>query len=51
MTNLLIGVVLVMTTFQLPFATFVVQNSFAAIPEDFGSRPPWTAPGPGAHFG
>jgi multiple sugar transport system permease protein len=35
LTNSLIGVVLVMTTFQLPFATFVVQNSFAAIPEDF----------------
>jgi multiple sugar transport system permease protein len=37
--NSLIGVVLVMTTFQLPFATFMVQNSFAAIPEDF-----WEAP-------
>ena len=35
LTNSLIGVVLVITTFQLPFATFVIQNSFAAIPEDF----------------
>jgi multiple sugar transport system permease protein len=35
LTNSLIGVVLVITTFQLPFATFVIQNSLAAIPEDF----------------
>jgi multiple sugar transport system permease protein len=34
LTNSLIGVILVITTFQLPFATFVIQNSFAAIPED-----------------
>ena len=34
LTNSLVGVVLVITTFQLPFATFVIQNSFAAIPED-----------------
>jgi multiple sugar transport system permease protein len=35
LTNSLLGVVLVITTFQIPFATFVVQNSFAAVPEDF----------------
>jgi multiple sugar transport system permease protein len=35
LTNSFVGVVLVITTFQLPFATFVVQNSFAAVPEDF----------------
>jgi multiple sugar transport system permease protein len=35
LTNSLIGVILVLTTFQLPFATFVIQNSFSAIPEDF----------------
>lgn len=34
LTNSLAGVVLVITTFQLPFATFVIQNSFAAIPQD-----------------
>jgi multiple sugar transport system permease protein len=34
LTNSLTGVILVITTFQLPFATFVIQNSFAAIPED-----------------
>jgi multiple sugar transport system permease protein len=34
LTNSLTGVVLVLTTFQLPFATFVIQNSLAAIPED-----------------
>jgi multiple sugar transport system permease protein len=34
LTDSLIGVILVITTFQLPFATFVIQNSFAAIPED-----------------
>jgi multiple sugar transport system permease protein len=32
LTDSLTGVVLVLTTFQLPFATFVIQNSFAAIP-------------------
>jgi multiple sugar transport system permease protein len=32
LTNSLTGVILVLTTFQLPFATFVIQNSFAAIP-------------------
>lgn len=35
LTNSFIGVILVITTFQLPFATFVIQNSFSAIPEDF----------------
>ena len=35
LTNSFIGGILVITTFQLPFATFVIQNSFAAIPEDF----------------
>jgi multiple sugar transport system permease protein len=34
LTNSLVGVVLVISTFQLPFATFVIQNSFAAIPSD-----------------
>lgn len=34
LTNSLLGVILVITTFQLPFATFVMQNSFAAIPQD-----------------
>jgi multiple sugar transport system permease protein len=34
LTNSLLGVVLVLTTFQLPFATFVIQNSFSAIPEE-----------------
>ncbi len=34
LTNSLIGVILVISTFQLPFATFVIQNSFEAIPED-----------------
>jgi multiple sugar transport system permease protein len=34
LTNSLIGVVLVITTFQLPFATFVIQNSFASVPRD-----------------
>ena len=34
LTNSLTGVILVITTFQLPFATFVIQNSFAAIPDD-----------------
>jgi multiple sugar transport system permease protein len=34
LTNSLAGVVLVITTFQLPFAIFVIQNSFAAIPQD-----------------
>lgn len=34
LTNSLLGVVLVLTTFQLPFATFVIQNSFSAIPGD-----------------
>ena len=34
LTNSLVGVILVITTFQLPFATFVIQNSFATIPED-----------------
>jgi multiple sugar transport system permease protein len=34
LTNSLVGVVLVITTFQLPFATFVIQNSFSAIPQD-----------------
>jgi multiple sugar transport system permease protein len=34
LTNSLIGVVLVITTFQLPFATFVIQNSLSAIPQD-----------------
>jgi multiple sugar transport system permease protein len=32
--NSFIGVILVITTFQLPFATFVVQNSLSAVPED-----------------
>ena len=35
LTNSFIGVILVITTFQLPFATFVIQNSFSSIPEDF----------------
>lgn len=35
LTDSFAGVILVITTFQLPFATFVVQNSFASIPEDF----------------
>jgi multiple sugar transport system permease protein len=34
LTNSLVGVVLVITTFQLPFATFVIQNSLSAIPQD-----------------
>jgi multiple sugar transport system permease protein len=34
LTNSLTGVVLVLTTFQLPFATFVIQNSFASIPQE-----------------
>jgi len=34
LTNSLLGVVLVLTTFQLPFATFVIQNSFSAIPDE-----------------
>lgn len=34
LTNSLIGVVLVLTTFQLPFAIFVIQNSVTAVPED-----------------
>jgi multiple sugar transport system permease protein len=34
LTNTLLGVVLVITTFQLPFATFVIQNSFSSIPRD-----------------
>jgi multiple sugar transport system permease protein len=34
LTNSLVGVVLVISTFQLPFAIFVIQNSFAAIPQD-----------------
>ncbi|GHS88786.1 ABC transporter permease [Actinomycetota bacterium] len=34
LTNSLVGLVLVVTTFQLPFATFVIRNSFAAIPPE-----------------
>jgi multiple sugar transport system permease protein len=34
LTNSLWGLVLVVTTFQLPFATFVMRNSFAAIPRE-----------------
>ncbi|TDC48055.1 carbohydrate ABC transporter permease [Jiangella ureilytica] len=32
LTNSLVGIVLVITTFQLPFSVFVIRNSFAAIP-------------------
>ncbi len=35
LTNSLLGVILVLATFQLPFATFVIQNSFSSIPEEF----------------
>jgi len=34
LTNSLVGLILVVTTFQLPFATFVIRNSFAAIPAE-----------------
>lgn len=34
LTNSLFGLILVVTTFQLPFATFVIRNSFAAIPTE-----------------
>lgn len=34
MTNSLWGLVIVIATFQLPFATFIVRNSFAAIPKE-----------------
>lgn len=34
LTNSLFGVVLVIATFQLPFATFIIRNSYAAIPKD-----------------
>ncbi len=34
LTNSLVGLVIVLTTFQLPFATFVIRNSFAAIPKE-----------------
>jgi multiple sugar transport system permease protein len=34
LTNSLFGLVIVISTFQLPFATFVIRNSFAAIPRE-----------------
>jgi multiple sugar transport system permease protein len=34
LTNSLAGLVIVVTTFQLPFATFVLRNSFAGIPTE-----------------
>jgi multiple sugar transport system permease protein len=34
LTNSLTGIVLVITTFQLPFSVFVIRNSFAAIPSE-----------------
>jgi multiple sugar transport system permease protein len=34
LTNSLVGLVIVITTFQLPFATFVMRNSFAGIPQE-----------------
>jgi multiple sugar transport system permease protein len=34
LTNSLVGLVVVITTFQLPFATFVIRNSFAAVPRE-----------------
>jgi len=34
LTNSLVGLTVVITTFQLPFATFVVRNSFAGVPRE-----------------
>jgi multiple sugar transport system permease protein len=34
LTNSLLGLIIVVTTFQLPFATFVLRNSFAGIPSE-----------------
>jgi multiple sugar transport system permease protein len=34
LTNSLAGLIIVVTTFQLPFATFVLRNSFAGIPTE-----------------
>jgi multiple sugar transport system permease protein len=34
LTNSLLGLIVVVTTFQLPFATFVIRNSFASIPRE-----------------
>jgi multiple sugar transport system permease protein len=34
LTNSLVGLVVVISTFQLPFATFVIRTSFAAVPTE-----------------
>jgi multiple sugar transport system permease protein len=34
LTNSLLGLILVLTTFQLPFAIFILRNSLTAIPEE-----------------
>lgn len=35
LTNSLLGLALVMVTYQLPFAVFVMQNSFSVVPREF----------------